>query len=173
MRPVDTTSTTANISLEPIARDRESTLRNLLELYAHDFSEHVPLPIKASGRFEVALNEVWWTREDHFAYFIQLGAELAGFALVRAGSRVTDAPEVMDVAEFFVLRGVRARGVGRAAAHALFRAFSRPWEIRVRRTNGAALQFWSRVAHSWLGQPVPSRPFSVDGVGWNLLQIRA
>lgn len=162
-------TTEAAIVLEPVTVDTSPTLLNLFELYAYDFSEHVPLPIKASGRFELTLADAWWTREDHFAYFIQLRGELAGFALVRAGSRVTSASEVMDVAEFFVLRGMRGRGIGRSAAHALFRAFPGAWEVRVRRTNVAAMQFWSGAVESFVGQPVSSRPFSVAGIDWDLL----
>jgi predicted acetyltransferase len=115
--------------------------------------------------------DVWWTRADHFAYFIKQREELVGFALVRAGSLVTNASEVMDVGEFFVLRGVRGRGLGKLAAHALFRAFPGPWEVRVRRTNAAAMQFWSRVAESWVKQPVPTNPFSVEGTQWDVLRF--
>lgn len=161
----------AAVVLEPVTRDSASTLCNLFELYVYDFSEHMPLRIQVNGRFEHTLGDVWWTREDHFAYFIKLRGELAGFALIRTGSRVTIAPEVMDVAEFFVLRGLRGKGVGRVAAHALFRAFPRAWEVRVRRTNVAAMQFWSRVAENWVGQPVSSSPFSVEGVDWDLLRF--
>jgi len=78
---------------------------------------------------------------------------------------------VMDVAEFFVLRGLRGRGIGRSAAHALFRAFPAAWEVRVRRTNVAALGFWSRAAESYGAQPVALSPFSVDGVEWDVLRF--
>src|SRR5688572_3678409 len=142
-------TTEAAVALEPVTLEGASTLCNLFELYAYDFSEHVPLRIKASGRFELALGAAWWTREDHFAYFIMLGADLAGFALLRRGSRVSHAPEVMDVAEFFVLRGARRRGVGSRAAHALFQTFRGAWEVRVRRTNVAALRFWSASVESF------------------------
>jgi predicted acetyltransferase len=159
------------VVLEPVTRDSASTLGNLFELHAHDFSEHVPLRMKASGRFELAPGDVWWTRENHFAYFIKLRGELAGFALLRAGSCVTNRSDVIDVAEFFVLRGHRGKDTGRCAAHALFRAFPGAWEIRVRRTNVAAMQFWTRVAQSWVRQPVSSSPFTVEGIDWDLLRF--
>lgn len=161
----------ADVTLDVIARESASVLGNLFELYAHDFSEHVRLQIKASGRFEVAPGDAWWTRDDHFAYFIRLRGELAGFALARKGSRVTVASEVMDVAEFFVLRGVRGKGVGKAAAHTLFERFPGAWEVRVRRTNVAAMQFWSRVVESWVRQPVSTSPFSAEGADWDLLSF--
>jgi predicted acetyltransferase len=162
---------TAPASLERITRESAPILDNLLELYAHDFSEHVELRIKPNGRFEIRSGDEWWTRDDHFPHLIRWDGELVGFALVRRGSRVTRAVDVMDVAEFFVLRGERGKGIGRSAAFALFRAFPGAWEVRVRRTNGPAMHFWSRVAADWLGHPVATNPFVRDGVDWELLQF--
>jgi predicted acetyltransferase len=161
----------ADVVLQPVTRESAPVLDNLFELYAYDFSEHVPIQIQSSGRYELTPGDVWWASDDHFGFLIECEAKLAGFALVRTGSRVTGLADVMDVAEFFVLRGVRGRGIGKSAAHALFRAFPRAWEVRVRRTNGAAFEFWSRVVAAWVGQPVVSQPFSVDGVEWDVLRF--
>ncbi|MEY2930181.1 MAG: hypothetical protein RL033_930 [Pseudomonadota bacterium] len=159
------------VSLEPVHRDRASVLHNLFELYVHDFSEQVALQIQASGRFELSPGDVWWSRDDHFPYLIRWRGELAGFALVRRGSRVSHAPDVMDVAEFFVLRGARGKGVGIRAAHELFRLFSESWEVRVRRTNLGALHFWSRAAESWTGNSIAASCVPIDGVEWDVLQF--
>ena len=163
--------TEARVILERITRESATIFDNLFELYAYEFSEQMPLQLKASGRFELTPGDAWWTREDHFGYLLKSGEELAGFALVRAGSRVTGTPDVMDVAEFFVVRGARRRGIGMSAAHALFSAFPRVWEVRVRRTNVAALEFWSRTAEAWVRQPVVSSPFRVEGVDWDVLRF--
>jgi predicted acetyltransferase len=163
--------TDPTVTLAPIRPEQGSVLRNLFELYAHDFSEQVPLELEPSGRFEIQVGEVWWTRSDHFPFFIRASEQLLGFALVRRGSRVTDATEVMDVAEFFVLRGARGKHVGTTAAHELFSAFPGLWEIRVRESNRAALSFWSRAAARWLGLPVTPSVFSSDGVSWNVLRL--
>ena len=162
---------TEAVILEPLTRDTRSILDNLFELYAYDFSEHTPLPIEASGRFEVSPGDAWWTREGHFGYLIKVGGQLAGFALARTGSRVTSQVDVMDVAEFFVLRGMRGRGIGMSAAHALFGAFPGTWEVRVRRTNVAALAFWSRAVAAWVRHPVASQPFQSEGVDWDVLRF--
>jgi len=160
--------------LDPIAQGEISVLENLFQLYVHDFSEQLPIDLEPSGLFEVAL-EQWWKRDDHFPFFIRSAEQgkLLGFALVRRGSRVTGESQVMDVAEFFVVRGARARGVGRAAAHALFARFREPWEIRVRESNLLAQKFWSGVVTSWLGRTLVSEPFLRDGVTWSLLRVPA
>jgi predicted acetyltransferase len=159
------------VALEPITRDQAPVLRNLFELYVHDFSEYVPIDLQPSGRFDVPVGDQWWAREDHFPFFIRASGKLSGFALARRGSRVSAATDVMDVAEFFVLRGARRHGVGSAAAVALFDMFPGAWEIRIRRANPAALNFWVRVAASWLGQPVAAQPLSIEGVDWDLLRV--
>jgi predicted acetyltransferase len=167
--PVDNTD--LPVVLDAITRESATLLNNLFELYAYDFSEQVPLELDASGRFGITPGEVWWTRDDHFPYLIRQGGKLTGFALARRGSRVTSEPDVMDVAEFFVLRGARGTGVGRRAAHALFGAFPGAWEVRVRRSNVAALRFWSRAAEAWANQPVTSQPVCIDGVDWDVLRF--
>ena len=56
-----------------------------------------------------------------------------------------DDPGVHDMAEFFVVRRHRRRGVGEAAARALFDRFPGRWEVRQTRTNQAATRFWVAV----------------------------
>jgi predicted acetyltransferase len=167
---IATGSTGPRVVLEPIAKEQAVVLQNLAELYAHDFSEHVPLDVKPTGRFDVNLGDRWWT-DGHYPYFIRCDEKLCGFALVRRGSKFTGAVDVMDVAEFFVVRGARGRRIGRTAAHALFNAFPGAWEIRVRQSNAAALKFWSRAVEEWVGQPVASVHVSSDGVDWNVLRV--
>ena len=164
-------TTEGAVTLEPVTHESASVLQNLFELYAYDFSEQMSLQIQASGRFEITPGEEWWTRDDHFAHLIKVQRELAGFALARRGSRLTNASDVMDVAEFFVLRSNRRKGVGERAAHALFKTFDGGWEVRVRRTNVAALAFWSRVAERWVGHPVATSPYAIEGVDWNVLRF--
>ena len=163
--------TKPSVTLVPIRRPESAVLSNLFELYVHDFSEQVPVELKPNGRFDLPLDERWWTSDDCYPFFVQHAGALAGFALARRGSRVTPGREVMDVAEFFVARGLRRRGVGQAAAAALFSAFPGAWEIRVRRTNAAAKAFWTRVARSWLGDEPSLAPFSAQGVAWDLLTL--
>jgi predicted acetyltransferase len=159
------------VTLVPIEQSQSQVLASLLELYVHDFSEHVPVELKPNGRFDLPLDERWFTSAEHFPFFVHHAGGLAGFALVRRGSRVTSAPDVMDVAEFFVVRGARRRGVGQAAAHALFARFPGVWEIRVRRTASSARTFWSQVARSWQGHAAELTAFFAQGVEWELLTL--
>jgi predicted acetyltransferase len=158
------------ITLVPIARERAATLDNLYQLYAHDFSEFVPLAIKPSGRFEVVPGERWWQSPSHHPLFIQRGEELCGFALVSRGSQITGASEPMDMSEFFVLRGVRQSGVGAAAARALFDMFPGAWEVRVRANNLPGVAFWSRVIGQ-LGSESAASEHVRSNVAWRVFNF--
>jgi predicted acetyltransferase len=159
------------VTLDAVPREQAPVLASLFELYAHDFSEHVPLEIKPSGRFDIPIADAWWTDAGHSPFFVRSDGKLGGFALVRRGSRVSGATDVMDVAEFFVVRGLRRKGIGERAAHALFERFPGKWEMRVRRTNVAASQFWSRVVESWSGRPAERAAYTADGVEWDVLRV--
>jgi predicted acetyltransferase len=158
--------------LEPVSFERAPVLRNLFELYCYDFSERVPLDLAPSGRFEIPLGDEWWS-EGHFAYFIRDAGKLLGFALARRGSRLEGGPDVMDVAEFFVVRGARRSGVGTRAAHELFEALPGRWEVRVRASNEPAQAFWSQAVRTWLGRDLAPEPFTRDGVAWQVLRLPA
>ena len=74
-----------------------------------------------------------------------MGGQYAGFALVQQRSHLTADPAVSDVAEFFVLRKYRRRGIGAALARQVFELFKGRWEVRQLATNPAATQFWRTV----------------------------
>jgi len=145
----------SEVSVVRAGRSESALLSNLLELYVHDLSPLFPqVELDASGRFgypklPLYLDETGEPRR--FAFLIRAGERIAGFALVTRGSPVTDDPDVYDVAEFFVLRRHRRSGVGRLAAHALFRELPGRWTLRVLERNEPALAFWSGVARDFTG----------------------
>ena len=139
------------VSLVPVLPPSRPALANLMQLYVHDWSEILPLELEADGRFAAPPLDAYFREPDHRAFFIESAGKLAGFALVVAHSRLTGAPGVHDVAEFFVARGYRRRGVGAAAASALFTRFEGPWEVRQRDENEAATAFWRRAIGRFTG----------------------
>ena len=126
-------------------------LTALFGLYVYDFSEILGLDVGEDGRFDVPALERWWTEPGRHAFLIRVDAKLAGFALVAERSRLTDREGVHDMAEFFVVRRHRRRGVGVHAAHSLFDRFRGPWEVRQRPENVEATAFWRRVVARYTG----------------------
>jgi predicted acetyltransferase len=70
------------------------------------------------------------------------------------------------MAEFFVVRAYRKRGVGLAAAHQVWRLFPGPWQIRVLDVNRPAMLFWQGAIDSFTGRYVAPAPINRDGRAW-------
>lgn len=128
-------------------------LANLLELYLHDLSEAFPaIEIDANGRVGYEKLALYWSEpERRFPFLIRADGRVAGFVLVTRGSPVSDDPDVLDVAEFFVLRRYRRSGVGRAAAFLLWDRLSGQWIVRVSEGNRGAIPFWAGVIAEYSG----------------------
>jgi predicted acetyltransferase len=128
--------------------DRER-LENLLELYIHDFSEILGYGPRENGRFGYDGLDAYWKEAGRFPFLIRAAAQLAGFALVARGSQISGDATVFDLAEFFVVRGLRRRGVGLAAGARLFASFAGTWEVRVMEQNAGAWAFWEHAVSSF------------------------
>lgn len=134
------------IALHAAGPEDASLLENLLELYLHDLSEVFLIELGADGRFGYETLALYWAEpERRFAFLIKSGERVAGFVLVTRGSPVSDDPNVLDVAEFFVLRRYRREGVGRRAASLLWERMPGDWIVRVSTGNRGALPFWRSV----------------------------
>jgi len=72
----------------------------------------------------------------------------AGFAMV---ARETRASRTVDfrMAEFFIARGMRRRGVGRSAVRLILDRFAGRWEILEYSRNPAAVSFWRGVVAAY------------------------
>lgn len=143
-----------NVRLEPVLREQEPVLQNLMQFYVHDFSEFWAGTsrgdLQSDGRFTPYPLGSYWTDTRRAACFIRRDDVLAGFALVNDhahSGRIID----QSVAEFFVLRKHRGTGLAQQAAHLLFAARPGLWEVAVARKNTAALRFWRRAVAAMPG----------------------
>ena len=84
---------------------------NLLELYAHDFSEFHSIEPGPDGRFGYPDLPLYWSESGRHAFLIKVDGKLAGFALIREILPVSGTNSIWDMAEFFVLRAYRRGGV--------------------------------------------------------------
>ncbi|WP_437937564.1 GNAT family N-acetyltransferase [Sorangium sp. So ce341] len=162
------------VALEEATSADAPLLSNLLELYIHDLSDVFPgLHLGPDGRFGYDKLPLYWSeRERRFAFVIRYDGRVAGFVLATRGSPAADNPDVLDVAEFFVLRRYRRSGVGRRAAVLLWQRFPGEWTVRVSEGNAGALAFWRGVVTELTGgaatettrpgRPHPWRVFSFE-----------
>ncbi|MEO6215843.1 MAG: GNAT family N-acetyltransferase [Sphingomonas sp.] len=120
-------------------------LANMMQLYAHDFSElwsgEARGELGEDGLFAAYPLDAWWREPDHVALLVKVDGFLAGFALLNATSH-TDRPLDRNMAEFFIVRKHRRSGVGTAAARMIFSRYAGHWETAVARANHGAHDFW-------------------------------
>ena len=140
--------------LEVIAASPEQApiLANLIELYAHDFSEFHELEIGDDGRFGYSSLPLYWSDPDRHPFLVKLDGKLAGLVLVKKGSRISGDDAIWDMAEFFILRGCRRRGIGTQVAHEIWKQFPGPWEVRVMQANTSAQHFWAAAIATFVGK---------------------
>jgi predicted acetyltransferase len=134
----------SSVEVDPVLRKHAPILANLLELYAHDFSEFQILDIGADGRFGYESLPLYWSELNRHPILIRVDGKLAGLALVKRGSEISGNQTVWDMSEFFVLRGCRRRGIGMLAAQEVWSRFPGIWEVRVMQSNVLANLFWSK-----------------------------
>lgn len=126
-----------------------ATLARLLQLYLHDFSEFAPLEsphgeLADDGLFAYPHLASYWSELRHEPLLVRVSGRLAGFVLVNDRS-VSGRPVDFVIAEFFIARKYRRRGIGTEAARQVIGARPGLWEVAVLAVNQPALAFWRRA----------------------------
>ena len=135
-----------NIEVIQADETQKSVLRQLMELYNHDFSEYTKEDVDEHGFYGYTYLDHYWTEETRTPFLIKVDGKLAGFVLVR----LTDCPyiqnrKVHNISEFFIMRKYRRLNVGNFAAKSIFDLFKGEWGVRVLHVNKPALPFWRKV----------------------------
>lgn len=162
-----------NIEVIPAAREAEPILANLLELYGHDFSEFHDLDLGDDGRFGYKNLALYWTDPRRHPFLVKIDGKLAGFVFVKKGSEVSGDATVWDIAEFFVIRRYRRRGIGTQVAHEVWKRFPGSWEVRVMQSNVAAYHFWARAIATFTGEVIDGVRIEKEGECWNLFSFKS
>lgn len=134
-----------DVTLESIRIEQKPVLMQMMELYSYDFSVYSGDDISEYGYFGYPHIDDYWNEPGRYPFFIRVDGRLAGLALVRSCSEYVPMDEPHSMAEFFVMKKYRRRGVGRSAAMAVFDRFHGGWEISVWSNNADAKRFWHSV----------------------------
>ena len=111
----------------------DARLGRLLQLYMYEWTALLPRPLGADALYS------YEGVERCAAYLFMDGATPVGFGLI------APAGDGWEVEELFVVVAARRRGVGAAAARALFATRPGRWTFTVRPENPDGLAFWRRV----------------------------
>jgi predicted acetyltransferase len=136
------------VSVTGAVRAQTPIIQNLVQLYTHDFSEFwggtSRGDLDAHGLFEAYPLDEYWSNANWAAMLIWCDRALAGFCLVNDKTHSGLGAE-RNMAEFFILRKHRGRGVGRIAAQNIFSRHAGAWEVAVARKNAQAREFWRKT----------------------------
>jgi predicted acetyltransferase len=135
--------------LKAASRDR-TLLQHLLQLCLHDLSEFSRADIDAQGRFAYPFLDLYWTEPGRAPFWIKAGDKVAGFVLVRLLPEAQ--PETRrEIAEFFVLRKYRNKGIGARAAQRVLALYPDKWRVCYSAQNVPAENFWRKVVQLHAG----------------------
>ncbi len=134
-----------DIHVEPILYEQKSVFIQMLGLYLYDFSEFSNADINEYGYFGYKHIDDYWNEEGRYPFFIRVNGKLAGLVLVRSCCEHNHLPNPHNIAEFFVMKKYRQKGVGRMAATMIFDMFHGGWEVSQWINNVPAQNFWGKV----------------------------
>lgn len=153
-------------------------IENLIRYYIYDFSEFAGWDCPESGLFGGCDDSPqYWGEQPHdpqyawpegwrgWAFVIRVDGKLAGFACVR---QTNQEPPTYDVADFFILRKFRSKGVGKYVAHWLFDKFRGDWEIGEMMCNTPAQGFWRKVISDYTSGDYTESPKLLEVYGIEL-----
>lgn len=136
------------IELKQADFNDKPVLRNLFELYQYDFSEYENSDVDDHGLYGYRYLDHYWTDPGRMAFLIRVNGKLAGFALLRQLHDGHSSP-TYSIAEFFVMRKYRRKGVGRECARRLFDHYPGRWRVAEEMNNLPSQTFWHNIIEEY------------------------
>jgi predicted acetyltransferase len=151
-----------HVTLELATPAQHPLIERLWQLYRHDLSEFRDSMPDQDGLFRRGWLDDYLGDPARECLVIRVPEGPAGFVLLKGLGE----GEVRAIGEFFVVRRVRGRGVGREAALQALDRHPGTWEIAFQEENPTAARFWRRIATEVAGdtwteerRPVPDKPW--------------
>ena len=142
-------------------------LENLYEFLLYDLARYFGFDAQPDGSYGRADRiDRYWTG-DFTVHVPWLGEAPAGFAIIGRADRVIEDRAGRDIAEFFVVRKVRRRGLGRLMARHVWSMYPGDWLVRVAVVNEPAVPFWRSAIAEYTEnafEEEPAQRFDLDWV---------
>lgn len=140
-----------HIELEVATLKDYPTIQNMGRFYVYDMSEYMGgdelWKIPDDGLYECIDFKKYWERHDAFPFIVRLDGEIAGFVII--DKKGSDAEVDFNMAQFFILRKFKSKGLGRKVAILCFVRFKGTWEVMVMPRNTGAYHFWKKVVKGY------------------------
>ena len=129
------------IEIQPAKFEEKQLIKRLLELYSHDLSEYEGSDLNEHGEFGYKYFDQYWGEADRHPFLVRFDGNPAGFVFVN--KFVYSEGIDYSIAEFFVVRKYRRKGIGQKVVTEILGHFEGSWEIRALRNNRRAIRFWN------------------------------
>ena len=119
--------------------------------YVYDMSEYMGFEpeweLPADGLYECNDFKIYWRTPETYPFIIRYKNELAGFAIIN--KKGSDKNIDFNMAEFFIARKFKGKGVGKYVAHQCFQQFPGKWEVMLYPENKGAYLFWKKTIYDY------------------------
>ena len=100
-----------NVEIKSVQKADKKIVMNLMQFYQYDFTDFGGEHVKEDGLFFYKYMDLYWEEKERYPFLIYLDNELAGLSFVNKHSLLKE-NDVHVLAEFFILRYFRKKGVG-------------------------------------------------------------
>jgi [ribosomal protein S5]-alanine N-acetyltransferase len=136
-----------SLELIPATLKDYPTIQNMGRFYVYDMTEYMgdeeEWKLPENGLFECIDFKKYWDQPNTFPFILRQNKEIAGFVII--DKKGSDEQVDFNMAQFFILRKFKKKGIGRAVAYHCFNQFFGIWEVMVMPKNEGAYNFWKRV----------------------------
>ncbi len=154
-----------DLVVSPASVEERPILRHLMELYQYDFSEFDGADIGPIGLYDYPYLDHYWVETGRAPFLVRVDGKLAGFVLISRYNYLTGLKDAWVMAEFFIMRKYRLRGVGEQVAHWIFDHHPGAWQVSQIPENQAAISFWHKVIGRYTHDNFEE--FMVDNEHWH------
>jgi predicted acetyltransferase len=124
--------------------DHKAVIWNVYQFYCYETSIEDEYDLEESGLYSLSAEYFaqYWTNPRWSAHLLRWDGVIAGFALIEASEALVEAQELADL---FVLKRFRRRGIAREVAFHFMAQRSVPWTVVVFDEAQDANSFWKHM----------------------------
>jgi len=111
-------------------------LRDLINEYEKEL-----LGIENPGEYKYL--DSYWKKEDRYPFFVKIESVIGGFVLINSHTLIQKPGK--NIAEFYIKKEFRNKGIGKMVAFKIFELFKGNWELRQLREDISAQNFWRKI----------------------------
>ncbi|MFC6299457.1 GNAT family N-acetyltransferase [Pseudomonas spelaei] len=134
-------------------------IRNLYQFYAYESSDWEQEDVEVDGRFYIHEEHLarYWQAPQWSANLLLVDGYIAGFLLIES-SELPDL-NALELADLFILKRYRRKGIGRAIATQVLTSGDANWLVRFYDQDEASQAFWRSVMD---GLPRPVQAIELE-----------